>query len=109
MTAINGHAHPIPSPAKAPEPAVGSTVELDPKRLGHHGNQLLGQVQALSRWSAMFAAYAQKTLDIRERQVLLEVSKALAENAENFKVQLAQEAVRRRAGTITPVDDEGDN
>jgi len=104
ISAANGH-HSIPKPAPA---GVGSTVELDPKRLGVEGNQLLGQVQALSRWSSMFARYAEKTLDLRERQVLLEVSKALAENAENFKVQLAQVAVKRSAGTITPVDDDGE-
>lgn len=111
MTAINGHAHPIPAtaPAKPSEPQYGSTVELNPKKIGIEGNQMLGQIQALSRWSAMFAAYATKTLDIRERQVLVEVAKALAENAESFKVQLAQMAQARGAAKITPVDsdDEG--
>ena len=106
ISQANGH-HASPKPAPVPE--VGSTVEVNPKRLGPDGNQALGQVQALSRWASMFAAYANKTLDLRERQVLLEVSKALSENAESFKVQVAQIAVARGAGTITPADDEGDN
>jgi hypothetical protein len=105
MTALNGHAHPIPPAAVTPA-EQGSQVELNPKRLGPEGNQLLGQVQALSRWATMFAAYAQKTLDLRERQVLLEVSKALFQNAESFKVQLAQVAVKRGAGTISTADDD---
>lgn len=106
MTSLNGNHNPISKPALAP--ATGSTVELNPKRLGIEGNQLLGQVQALSRWATMFAGYAQKTLDLRERATLVEVSKALAEQAEVLKVQLAQIAVNRGAGTINPADDEGE-
>lgn len=108
MTAINGH-HSLGAlahKAQPDAPLIGATVEISPKRIGIEGNQILGQIQATARWGAMFAAYAQKTLDIRERQVLTEVSKALLENAEKLKVQLAQIAVQRNAGTITPVDDD---
>lgn len=110
MTDLNGHAVTMINAPAQPEPEYGSTVELDPKRLGVEGNQMLGQIQALSRWQTMFAAYASKTLDLRERQVLLEVAKALAQNAEQFKITLSQLAVQRKAAKITPVepdDDEG--
>lgn len=105
MTDLNGSIHPIASGAQ-PAPAYGSHVEINPKRLGIEGNQILGQVQALSRWAAMFAGYAQKTLDLRERATLVEVSKALSEQAEVLKVQLAQIAIKRGAGSVTnPTDD----
>jgi hypothetical protein len=76
-------------------------VELDPRRLGIEGNRLLGQVEALSKWGAMFAAYAAKTLDLRERACLLEVSKALLQDAESKKMDLMPIAQRRGAAMLT--------
>lgn len=108
LTAVNGHSVPLINAPAQPEPEYGSTVEIEPKKLGIEGNQMLGQIQALSRWQAMFAAYAAKTLDIRERQVLLEVAKALGQNAEQFKVTLSQLAIKRNAAKITPVDPDDD-
>lgn len=106
MTSLNGNTHHIAAiPAPTDAPAYGSQVELNPKRLGIEGNQILGQIQALSRWATMFAAHAQRTLDLRERATLVEVSKALNEQAEVLKVQLVQIALKRGAGSVTPTED----
>lgn len=80
---------------------AGSIVEIDPKKIGIEGNRLLGQMDMLNKWSVMFAAYGEKTLDIREKQCLREVAKALNEDAERVKMALAHHCMRRGAAKIT--------
>lgn len=87
---------------------VAMTIEIDPKKLGIEGNRLLGEVEALAKWGAMFAGYAQRAIDLRERKTLVDVSNALLNDAEAKKIQLSRLAVTRGAGKLTPVDDDDD-
>lgn len=96
---------PLPGlPAAPAAPEIGTHVEIDPRKLGNEGHRMLGEAAGLERWGLMFAAYADKTLDLRERATLREVAKALQADAERIKTQLAQFAYRRGAATLAPGD-----
>ena len=88
------------------QPDEMARVEIDPRRLGLEGSRFLGEVEALSRWGDRFATIAQGCLDLRERQVLLEVAKALLEDAELKKMLLVRIASRRHAAVITKNDED---
>lgn len=80
---------------------AASIVEIEPSKIGLEGNRFLGQLDMLNKWSVMFAAYGEKTLDLREKQCLREVANALDEDAERVKMALAQHCMRRGAAKIT--------
>lgn len=65
---------------------------------------MLGEAAGLDRWSVMFSAYANRSMQINERITLREVAKALAEDAERIKTQLAQFAYARGAAKLSPGD-----
>jgi hypothetical protein len=94
-------------PGHSPSP-IGTNVEIDPKKLGNEGHRLLGEASGLDRWSVMFAAFADKALDLREREVLRNVSRALADDAERVKTILAQFAHARGAAKLSPTDNPGE-
>ena len=87
---------------------VAMSIVIDPKKLGIEGNRLLGEVETLAKWGAMFAGYAQQALDLRERKTLVGVSNALLSDVEAKKTQLARLAMARGAGKLTPVDEDDD-
>jgi hypothetical protein len=84
----------------------GTAFQIDPRRIGREGLMLVGQMQALTKWAANLKAHADKTLDLRERHVLLEVVKALDEDGEQVKFSLAMLAQSRGAGKVVTEDDD---
>lgn len=70
----------------------GVLIEIDPAKLSHDGLMQMGEIRALMRWSIMLQGFADKSENVTERVTLREIAKALNEDAENVKVQLADEA-----------------
>jgi hypothetical protein len=70
----------------------GVMIEIDPSKLSMDGLMMLGEIRALTRWAIMFDGYVERSENVTERVTLAEVSRTLMSDAENLKVQLADEA-----------------
>lgn len=80
--------------------------EIDPKKLGLQGRELLGELKAVSRWCALLLSMKDRSTDPQERVFLSEMAAALEDDGRRLSFVLAQFAAKRGAGKVHDADDD---
>jgi hypothetical protein len=75
----------------------GGFVEIDEKKLGREGHEILGGLRALNKWAMRFEAMREMSDNIQERVFLKEVVTALRKDIDDGRIALAALAVHRGA------------
>ena len=70
----------------------GGYATIDQSKLGRDGFVMVGEINALYRWSVAFDNMRERSSDLTERTFLSEVCTALREDAERMQMELARYA-----------------
>lgn len=76
-------------------------VEIDPRKMGRDGHQLVGQSEALNRWISVLQKAAVRTRDRNEKRICDDILVGMFEDLERVQMRLSEIAGKRGALKVT--------
>lgn len=76
-------------------------AEIDPRKIGRRGHQLVGQSEALTRWIAVLMKASTRTRDRHEKRICDDILSGMFEDMERVQSELAVLANKTGALHVT--------